>query len=66
MVTAPIHKEAIHAAEYVDDISHQEILARLAGVNQTATMLMTPGLKVVHLSTCSLLMRLNLFAAIRF
>ena len=51
MVTAPIHKEAIHAAGYVDDIGHQEILARLAGVNQTATMLMTPGLKVVHLST---------------
>ena len=51
MVTAPIHKEAIHAAGYVDDIGHQEILARLAGVNQTATMLMRPGLKVVHLST---------------
>ena len=51
MVTAPIHKEAIHAAGYVDDIGHQEILARLASVNQTATMLMTPGLKVVHLST---------------
>ncbi len=51
MVTAPINKEAIHAAGYVNDIGHQEILARLAGVNRTATMLMTPGLKVVHLST---------------
>ena len=51
MVTAPINKEAIHAAGYVDDIGHQEILARIAGVNRTATMLMTPGLKVVHLST---------------
>ena len=51
MVTAPINKEAIHAAGYVNDIGHQEILARLAGVEQTATMLMTPGLKVVHLST---------------
>lgn len=51
MVTCPINKEAIHAAGYVDDIGHQEILARLAGVEQTATMLMTPGLKVVHLST---------------
>ena len=30
MVTAPIHKEAIHAAGYVDDIGHQEILTRLA------------------------------------
>ena len=51
MVTAPINKEAIHAAGYVNDIGHQEILARLAGVERTATMLMTPGLKVVHLST---------------
>jgi len=51
MVTAPIHKEAIHAAGYVDDIGHQEILARLTGAAGTATMLMTPGLRVVHLST---------------
>ena len=51
MMTCPIHKEAIHRAGYVDDIGHQEILARVANVDQTATMLMTPGLKVVHLST---------------
>lgn len=51
MVTCPIHKEAIHAAGYVDDIGHQEILARLSGAEWTATMLMTPGLRVVHLST---------------
>lgn len=51
MVTCPIHKEAIHAAGYVDDIGHQEILARLAGTSRTATMLMTTGLRVVHLST---------------
>ena len=51
MVTCPIHKEAIHAAGYVNDIGHQEILARLAGTSRTATMLMTPGLRVVHLST---------------
>lgn len=51
MVTCPIHKEAIHAAGYVDDIGHQEILARLTGTEWTATMLMTPGLRVVHLST---------------
>ncbi|HEX7035564.1 MAG TPA: 4-hydroxythreonine-4-phosphate dehydrogenase PdxA [Pseudomonadales bacterium] len=50
MVTCPIHKEAIHAAGY-DDIGHQEILARLTGAEWTATMLMTTGLKVVHLST---------------
>lgn len=51
MMTCPINKEAIHAAGYVDDVGHQEILARLAGVTRTATMLMTSGLKVVHLST---------------
>lgn len=51
MVTAPIHKEAVHAAGYIDDIGHQEILARLTGSTATATLLMTPGLRVVHLST---------------
>jgi 4-hydroxythreonine-4-phosphate dehydrogenase len=51
MVTCPINKEAIHAAGFVDDIGHQEILARLTRARWTATMLMTPGLKVVHLST---------------
>ncbi|MFU8817344.1 MAG: 4-hydroxythreonine-4-phosphate dehydrogenase PdxA [Pseudomonadales bacterium] len=51
MITCPINKEAIHAAGYVDDIGHQEILGRLAGAGWTATMLMTPGLRVVHLST---------------
>ncbi|MFV2090333.1 MAG: 4-hydroxythreonine-4-phosphate dehydrogenase PdxA, partial [Pseudomonadales bacterium] len=51
MVTCPINKSAIQAAGYVKDIGHQEILARLTGAERTATMLMTPGLKVVHLST---------------
>ena len=51
MVTCPINKEAIHAAGYVDDIGHQEILSRLSGATWTATMLMTPGLRVAHLST---------------
>ncbi|MDH3642165.1 MAG: 4-hydroxythreonine-4-phosphate dehydrogenase PdxA [Gammaproteobacteria bacterium] len=51
MVTCPINKAAIHAAGFVDDIGHQEILARLTGAGWTATMLMTPGLRVVHLST---------------
>ena len=50
MMTCPLNKEAIHAAGY-SDIGHQEILARLTGVETTATMLMTPGLRVVHLST---------------
>lgn len=51
MVTCPLNKEAIHAAGYVGDLGHQEILARLSGAQWTATMLMTPGLRVAHLST---------------
>ena len=50
MVTAPINKASLHAAGSTD-IGHQEVLARLAGVDWTATMLMTPGLRVAHLST---------------
>ncbi len=51
MVTAPIHKEAVRAAGFVGDIGHQEILVRKTDAPLTATMLMTPGLRVVHLST---------------
>ncbi len=51
IVTCPINKEAVHAAGFVDDIGHQEILARMTGSTLTATMLMTEGLKVAHLST---------------
>ena len=50
LMTCPLNKEAIHAAGS-QDIGHQEILGRLAKANRTATMLMTPGLRVVHLST---------------
>ena len=51
VVTCPINKEAVHAAGYHGDIGHQEILARMTGSTLTATMLMTTGLKVAHLST---------------
>ncbi len=51
VVTCPINKESVHAAGYHADIGHQEILARLTGSVLTATMLMTTGLKVAHLST---------------
>ncbi len=51
IVTCPINKEAVHAAGFHDDIGHQEILARVAGSKQMATMLMTEGLRVLHLST---------------
>ena len=51
VVTCPINKEAVHAAGFIGDIGHQEILARMTGSTLTATMLMTAGLKVAHLST---------------
>jgi len=51
LVTCPIHKEAIQLAGYHQDIGHQEILARTTGSESLAVMLMTEGLKVVHLST---------------
>ena len=51
IVTCPINKEAVNLAGFHGDIGHQEILARMTGASQTATMLMTGGLRVVHLST---------------
>jgi len=51
VVTCPINKEAVHAAGYTSDIGHQEILTRMTHADSTATMLMTTGLKVAHLST---------------
>ncbi len=51
IVTCPINKVAVQMAGFHNDIGHQEILARLTGASLTATLLMTPGLKVAHLST---------------
>jgi 4-hydroxythreonine-4-phosphate dehydrogenase len=51
VVTCPINKEAVHAAGFIGDIGHQEILGRMTDASLTATMLMTGGLKVAHLST---------------
>ena len=50
MMTCPLNKEAINAAGSTH-IGHQEMLAEIAGIPAAATMLMTPGLRVVHLST---------------
>ncbi|MYD46052.1 MAG: 4-hydroxythreonine-4-phosphate dehydrogenase PdxA [Gammaproteobacteria bacterium] len=50
LMTCPLNKEAIHLAGY-EDIGHQEIFGRLSNAKSTATMLMTTGLRVVHLST---------------
>ncbi len=51
VVTCPINKEAVHLAGFHGDIGHQEILARMTGSQLTATLLLTDGLKVAHLST---------------
>ena len=61
VVTCPINKVSVQLAGYVRDIGHQEILARLTSARLTATLLMTRGLKVVHLST-----HLSLADAVRY
>lgn len=50
IVTAPIHKEAIHLAG-VPDAGHTEILARLCDVKEVAMMLVGGGLRVSHATT---------------
>ncbi len=50
MATAPLHKEAASLAGYVD-IGHMEVLQRLAEAPKVLTMLMSKGLRVVHLTT---------------
>jgi 4-hydroxythreonine-4-phosphate dehydrogenase len=72
MVTCPINKEAVHLAGFHGDIGHQEILARLTGSTLTATMLMTKGLRVAHLSThkplrdaCAYVRKDNVLAKLR-
>jgi 4-hydroxythreonine-4-phosphate dehydrogenase len=50
MVTAPINKEATRQAGY-GEVGHLEYLAKLTGVTEYATMLMTGRLRVVHLTT---------------
>ena len=50
IATAPINKEAVHMAGY-SDIGHQEILGRMTGVTEIATMLMAGRLRAVHLTT---------------
>ncbi len=50
LVTAPINKEATKLAGWAD-VGHMELLARLTGTREYATMLATKGLRVVHLTT---------------
>ena len=50
IVTAPINKEACALAGY-EDIGHMEVFQRVSGAKDVATMLMSGGLRVVHVTT---------------
>jgi 4-hydroxythreonine-4-phosphate dehydrogenase len=71
MVTAPISKEAMMQAGYVD-VGHLEYLARLTHAEEYATMLVSHPLKVVHLTThyslreaCSMVTRESIVAKLK-
>jgi 4-hydroxythreonine-4-phosphate dehydrogenase len=48
--TAPLNKEALHAAGH-DYPGHTEMLAALTGTEEVSMMLTTPQLKVIHVTT---------------
>lgn len=50
IVTAPVNKESWRMAGSAD-VGHQEVFKRLSGAETVATMLVTGGLRCVHLST---------------
>ena len=48
--TAPLNKEALHAAGHVYP-GHTELLAHLTGIEEVSMMLSTPKVKVIHVTT---------------
>jgi 4-hydroxythreonine-4-phosphate dehydrogenase len=48
--TAPLNKEALHAGGHIYP-GHTEILAALTGTPEVSMMLMTPKLRVIHVTT---------------
>jgi 4-hydroxythreonine-4-phosphate dehydrogenase len=48
--TAPLNKEALHAAGHVFP-GHTELLAHLTGTEEVSMMLSSPTLKVIHVTT---------------
>lgn len=48
--TAPLNKEALHAAGHLYP-GHTELLAHLTGTDEVSMMLEAPGLRVVHVTT---------------
>ncbi len=70
MVTAPVNKEAWRISG-VQETGHQEVLARMAGADHVTTMLVSGGLRCMHLSThkplkdaCAYVTRANVLRAI--
>ena len=48
--TAPLNKEAANLAGHAE-VGHQEIYQKMTGAERVMTMLLAPGLRVVHLTT---------------
>ncbi len=48
--TAPLNKEALHAAGHRYP-GHTELLAELSGTREVSMLLMAPGLRVIHVTT---------------
>src|SRR5206468_3862949 len=48
--TAPLNKEALHAGGHLFP-GHTEMLARLSNTPEVSMMLMTPKLRVIHVTT---------------
>ncbi len=71
IVTAPINKTSADLAGY-EDVGHMEVFQSLTEAPQVATMLLTTGLRVVHLTThrslrlaCDEVTRENVLAKIK-
>ncbi len=71
IATAPINKHAANLAGYTD-VGHQEIYQSMTGAEQVVTMLVTTGLRVVHLTThrslrvaCDYVTKANVIAKLR-
>ncbi|HEY96510.1 MAG TPA: 4-hydroxythreonine-4-phosphate dehydrogenase PdxA [Dehalococcoidia bacterium] len=71
MATAPINKESVARAGYLDT-GHMKYLARITGTTEYAAMLMTGPLRVVHLSdhyslkeACDLVKRERILAKLK-
>src|SRR6185503_7528763 len=48
--TAPLNKEALHAGGHIYP-GHTELLAKLSGTPEVSMMLMTPKMRVIHVTT---------------